>query len=140
MADFTKLDDLLRGFAENSVPGCACAIARDGKLLYEGYYGYADLAQKQPVTPGSLFRQASMTKLVTYTILMMLYEQGKVRMEQPLSDFFPEWAHKTKYVPVSYTHRDVYKRQTIPGSIPGRLRAARITRSCSTQITIRSRS
>ena len=78
--------------------GCACAIARDGKLLYEGYYGYADLAQKQPVTPGSLFRQASMTKLVTYTILMMLYEQGKVRMEQPLSDFFPEWAHKTKYV------------------------------------------
>lgn len=98
MADFTKLDDLLRGFAENSVPGCACAIARDGKLLYEGYYGYADLAQKQPVTPGSLFRQASMTKLVTYTILMMLYEQGKVRMEQPLSDFFPEWAHKTKYV------------------------------------------
>lgn len=98
MADFTKLDALLQEFAANTVPSCACAVARDGELLYEGYYGYADLEHKLPVTPGSLYRQASMTKLVTYTILMMLYEQGKVRMDQPLSDFFPEWAQKTKYV------------------------------------------
>lgn len=98
MADFKRLDAVLQEFAEKSVPGCACAVAKDGELLYEGYYGYADLAQQLPVTPGSLYRQASMTKLVTYTILMMLYEQGKIRMEQPLSDFFPEWANKTKYV------------------------------------------
>lgn len=98
MADFTKLDQVLREFAENTVPGCACAVAKDGELLYEGYYGYADLGKKLPVTPDSLYRQASMTKLVTYTILMMLYEQGKVKMEQPLSDFFPEWKDKTKFV------------------------------------------
>ncbi len=98
MADFARLDAALREFAEKSVPGCACAVAQDGKLLYEGYYGFADLERKLPVTPGSIYRQASMTKLVTYTILMMLYEQGKIRMEQPLSDFFPEWVHKNKLV------------------------------------------
>ncbi|MBS7315320.1 MAG: beta-lactamase family protein [Clostridiaceae bacterium] len=98
MADFSKLDAVLREFAEKSVPGCSCAVAQDGKILYEGYYGSADLERGLPVTSASLYRQASMTKLVTYTILMMLYEQGKVRMEQPISDFFPEWANKTKYV------------------------------------------
>ena len=96
MADFTRLDALLREFAANTVPSCACAVARDGELLYEGYYGYADLEHKLPVTPGSLYRQASMTKLVTYTILMMLYEQGKVRMDQPLSDFFSRMGAENK--------------------------------------------
>ena len=54
MADFKRLDAVLQEFAEKSVPGCACAVAKDGELLYEGYYGYADLAQQLPVTPGSL--------------------------------------------------------------------------------------
>ena len=97
--DFSKLDALLRRFAAESVPSCACAFVKDGELLYEGYYGYADLEAKAPVTPASLYRQASMTKLVTYTILMMLMEQGKCRMDQPLSDFYPAWADKTKFVP-----------------------------------------
>lgn len=98
MSDFSNIDALLREFAGTSVPSCACAIARDGEILYEGYYGFADLETKKPVGPGSLYRQASMTKLVTYTILMMLHERGAFRMHQPLSDFFPEWAHKSKYV------------------------------------------
>ena len=97
--NFSQLDTLLRQFAAQSVPSCACAVMKDGVLLYEGYYGCADLAAKTPVSPNSLYRQASMTKLVTYTILMILMEQGKCRMEQPLSDFFPAWAKKNKFVP-----------------------------------------
>ncbi len=98
MSDFSNLDAILRQFAKSSVPSCSCAVARDGEILYEGYYGYADLETKKPVGPGSLYRQASMTKLVTYTILMMLHERGAFLMHQPISDFFPEWAHKTKFV------------------------------------------
>lgn len=98
MYNFTKLDALLKEFAAKSVPSCACAVAKDGELIYEGYYGYADIETKKPADSGSLYRQASMTKLVTYTVLMMLYERGAFLMHQPISDFFPEWAHKTKFV------------------------------------------
>jgi len=98
MANFAKLDAVLREFAEKSVPSCSCAVAQDGKIIYEGYYGYADIDAKTPVTDASLYRQASMTKLVTYTILMMLMEQGKCRMDQPLADFYPEWGKKSKFV------------------------------------------
>jgi CubicO group peptidase (beta-lactamase class C family) len=96
--DFTRLDALLRRFASETVPSCACAVMKDGQLLYEGYYGYSDLETKTPVTSASLYRQASMTKLVTYTIMMILLEQGKYHMTQPLSDFFPAWANKNKFV------------------------------------------
>ena len=75
--DFTRLDALLRRFASETVPSCACAVMKDGQLLYEGYYGYSDLEAKTPVTSASLYRQASMTKLVTYTIMMILLEQGR---------------------------------------------------------------
>ncbi|MBE6935063.1 MAG: beta-lactamase family protein [Ruminococcaceae bacterium] len=98
MPNFEKLDALLQKFAAETVPGCACAVAQDGKILYEGYYGYADYEKKIPVKAENLYRQASMTKLVTYTILMKLMEEGKVSMDQPLSDFFPAWANKTKFV------------------------------------------
>ncbi len=98
MDDFTKLDELLREFAGKSVPGCACAVARDGEIIYEGYYGYADIEEKKPVGPDSLYRLASMTKLVTYAILMMLFEHGQFQMHQPVSDFFPEWADKKKFI------------------------------------------
>lgn len=98
MDRFKKLDELLEGFAQNSVPNCACAIAKDEEIIYEGYFGYADLDTKEALNERHLYRQASMTKLVTYTILMMLYERGKFLMHQPISDFFPEWADKMKFV------------------------------------------
>jgi len=96
--DFSKLDALLRKFADETVPSCSCAVMKDGEILYEGYYGFSDLEAKTPVNADSLYRQASMTKLVTYTILMKLMEQGKCRMDQPLSDFYPAWANKSKFV------------------------------------------
>lgn len=89
MADFTKLDDLLRGFAENSVPGCACAIARDGKLLYEGIMDTPILRRNSRSRRVLSSVRPSMTKLVTYTILMMLYEQGKGPHGAAAFGFFP---------------------------------------------------
>ena len=47
MDRFKKLDELLEEFAKNSVPSCACAVAKDGDIIYEGYYGYADLDTKE---------------------------------------------------------------------------------------------
>lgn len=98
MADFKHLDALLQSFVEHGPAGCGCAVARHGKLLYEGYFGYADLASGRPVTPDTVYRQYSMTKIAIYTACMMLMEQGRLLLQDPVSKFFPEWEHMQKYV------------------------------------------
>lgn len=98
MSDFSSLDKLLCNFTEHGLPGCALQIAQNGQILYEGYFGYADIEQKLPVTGKSVFRMASMSKIPLYTVMMMLYEQGKFLLTDPVSDFFPEWRHSRKFI------------------------------------------
>ena len=98
MSDFSKLDRLLQTFTEEGVPGCAVAVMRDGKLLHESYAGYADPEKKTPVGAHTMFRQASSTKLLTYVIGMMLYEEGKFLFSDPLYKFLPEWKDTKKYI------------------------------------------
>lgn len=87
--DFTKLDRLLQEFAGRTVPGCACAVMQDGELVYEGCYGRADLAAQTPVTSRSMFRQENLSHLFTYTVLAMLYEQGKFLYSDPIGEYLP---------------------------------------------------
>jgi len=97
VATFHDLDRLLQHFAEDGLPGCSLKVAQHGKVLYEGYYGYADLEQKTPLTAASLFRQASLSKVSLYTAMMILYERGKFLLTDPISNFFPEWKETYHY-------------------------------------------
>ena len=105
MSDFKTLDKLLQSFVDQGLPGCALQIAQNGQSLYEGYFGYADLESGTLVSKDSVFRQASMSKLPLYTVMMMLYERGKFLLTDPIYDFFPEWRQTTKIVkkPNGYT-------------------------------------
>lgn len=76
MATAKDIDLLLESFVERGLPGCALKVMQRGNSLYEGYFGYTDLASGVPVTKDSLFRQASMSKIPLYTAMMLLYEQG----------------------------------------------------------------
>lgn len=98
MSTTKDLDRLLQGFVDGGLPGCSLQIAQRGKTLYEGYFGYADLQTKEPVTKQSIFRQASMSKIPLYVTMMMLYERGKFLLTDPISNFFPEWEHMKKFV------------------------------------------
>ena len=98
MNDFSRLDALLRKFVDDGLPGCSCMVARKGEILFEGYYGMADIEKGIPLGPEHVFRQASLTKVALYTTLMMLYEQGRYLMSDPLYEYFPEWRHSKKIV------------------------------------------
>ena len=98
MGDFKKLDDLLAGFAEKTLPGCACVIRRGTEILHESYAGWADIEQKKAVNRESIFRQASTTKLFTYVIMGMLYEEGKLLFSDPISVYLPEWKHTVRWM------------------------------------------
>jgi CubicO group peptidase (beta-lactamase class C family) len=98
MSDFKHLDELLRKYVNDGLPGCACMIAKRGEILYENYFGWADIENKKTLTRENVFRQASLTKVAMYTVAMMLYEQGKFLMSDPLYEYFPEWRHSTKMI------------------------------------------
>ena len=98
MSTANDLDRLLQGFVDRGLPGCSLHIARKGELLYEGYFGWADIENQIPLSEAHLFRQASLTKIAMYTTAMMLYEKGLFLMSDPLYEYFPEWRHSTKAI------------------------------------------
>ena len=96
--DFSRLDRLLEDFANNSVPGCTCSIMQGDEVIYEGAAGYADIASGKKTNGHSMFRQASTTKLFTYAIVGMLYEEGKFLFSDPVGKYLPEWMNTRRYV------------------------------------------
>lgn len=98
MSSVKDIDRLLQDFVDGGLPGCALMITRRGETLYEGYFGYADIENKKPVTAQSVFRQASLSKIPLYTVLMMLYERGLFLLTDPIDKYFPEWKNPKKVV------------------------------------------
>ncbi len=98
MSTTKDLDQLLESFVKRGLPGCSLKVVQRGNTLYEGCFGAADLDTQKPVTGNSLFRQASMSKIPLYTVMMMLYERGRFLLTDPIGDYLPEWKESQKYV------------------------------------------
>src|ERR1700734_4014887 len=75
------------------IPGAVIAIARHGKLVMLDAYGWRDKAAKLPMTTDTIFNIASMTKPMTTVGALMLYEHGKILIDDPLSKYFPKFAN-----------------------------------------------
>ncbi len=99
MARFESLSELLKRYVENGLPGCGCAVARDGEVLYQGYFGYADLEEKRKITEDTIYRMFSMTKVVICTAAMMLFERGEFLLNEPIYEYFPEYRDTQVFVP-----------------------------------------
>ena len=74
------------------IPGAVIAIARRGKLVAFDAYGWRDKAAGVAMTTDTIFNIASMTKPMTTVGALMLYEQGKILIDDPLSKYFPKFA------------------------------------------------
>jgi len=98
MSSTKDLDNLLQGFVDGGLPGCGLKVTQRGETLYENYFGYQDIENKIPVTKDTLFRQASMSKLPLYTTAMMLYEQGKFNITDPVGDYIEEYKESKKWI------------------------------------------
>lgn len=76
-------DTTLQQFmASHNVPGTSLAVVKDGKLVYVKQYGFADLTSHEPVTDGSLFRIASISKPITALAIMKLVDDEKLSLDQ----------------------------------------------------------
>ncbi|KPV43443.1 hypothetical protein AN477_12380 [Alicyclobacillus ferrooxydans] len=76
-------------YEEADVPGFVAAVAYKGEVLMNEAYGYADLERKIPMTPGHVFRIASHSKTFTATAIMLLAEQGRLRIDDPVVNYLP---------------------------------------------------
>lgn len=85
-----RLDNLLQGFVDQGIaPNALSFVARKGKIVHYKAFGYRHLASKTPLKPDDIFRIASQSKAVTTTALMMLWEEGKFMLSDPLSKYIP---------------------------------------------------
>ncbi len=86
-----QIDDFVRAeIRRQRIPGAAVAVVRDGKITKSKGYGVADLDHDVPVTPDTVFALASITKQFTATLVMMLVEQGKVKLDDDISLYLDE--------------------------------------------------
>jgi len=72
-------------------PGTQLVVYRRGKVVHSAVQGFADVERKAPVRDDTIFRIYSMTKPVTSVAFMMLVEEGRVALDEPVHKYIPEW-------------------------------------------------
>jgi CubicO group peptidase (beta-lactamase class C family) len=78
--------------ADKKIAGASGLIARHGKIAYQETWGFADREAGTPMQMDTIHRIYSMTKPITGVALMMLYEEGKFQLNDPIAKFLPEFA------------------------------------------------
>ena len=79
--------------AGNKIPGAIMMVHRNGKTAYFSSFGVRDPGTKAPVTSDTIFRIYSMSKPITTVAAMMLVEEGKLQLDDPLSKYIPSFAN-----------------------------------------------
>lgn len=88
----SRIDQLLQDHVNSQhISGATALVARDGKIIYHKSFGYSDVEANRPLSNNAIFRIASQTKAITSVGIMMLYEEGKLLLDDPLSKYLPEF-------------------------------------------------
>lgn len=83
---------------QHKIAGAVVAVARDGKVIKLDAYGFRDIDQQQRMKTDTIFRIFSMSKAITTVAAMMLWEQGRFQLDDPVAKYLPEFAKLTVYV------------------------------------------
>jgi CubicO group peptidase (beta-lactamase class C family) len=101
-ARLARLGETLDSYAaESRLPGGVVLVARDGRVVYEHAFGERDRERRDPMREDAIFRIASQSKAIVSVAILMLQEEGKLLIGDPLSKYIPAFAHTTVAV-----HRD----------------------------------
>lgn len=77
--------------AKQGIPGAVVLLVRNGKIAYHQAYGFSNLEAKKAMQKDNIFRIASQTKAITSLAVMMLWEEGKFLLDEPVSKYIPEF-------------------------------------------------
>lgn len=102
--------------AEKHIPGASALIARKGKVAYQETFGMADMEAGKPMKMDTIHRIYSMTKPITSVALMMLYEEGKFQLNDPVAKYLPEFAK----MQVAVEEKDPQTGKPVMKTVPAR--------------------
>jgi CubicO group peptidase (beta-lactamase class C family) len=95
-ARLVRVDSLIEGMvARQEIPGAVALVARRGEVAYLKAWGYRDLETRVPLRTDDIFRIASQSKAITSLAVMMLWEEGRFILDQPVSRYLPAFAKPT---------------------------------------------
>src|SRR5476649_1525003 len=87
-----RIDKLVKQYIDSGwIKGADAFIARNGKVVYNKAFGIADAEKNVPMKTDAIFRIASQTKAITSVAVMMLYEEGKFLLDDPISKYIPSF-------------------------------------------------
>jgi len=84
------VDEIFADLASPGSPGCAVAVARDGKIIYEKGYGLANIEESVAITPQTIFDIGSTSKQFTAASILLLEKQGKLSVNDDVRKYIPE--------------------------------------------------
>ena len=91
-----RIDRMIQGCVDRGeVPGAVAILIKNGRIGYHKAFGWADVATKKPINKNSLFRIASMSKLITTVGALQVYEKGLFNMYTELGSILPEFKKQT---------------------------------------------
>ena len=97
-----KLNEVMHSLVDNGkLAGVQTAIIRNGVLGHYNTYGFADIETKRPLKDDSIFRIYSMTKPIVSAAMLILYEEGKFLLDDPVQKYIPEFKNLKVYKPLS---------------------------------------
>lgn len=100
-----RIDDAIKSaIAESRIPGAVALVARNGKIVYHQAFGMADNEANRPLRKDDIFRIASQSKAITATAVMILWEDGRFNLDDPIHYWIPEF--KDAGVLTSYNEAD----------------------------------
>src|SRR5579859_962839 len=89
-----RIDTLVNGYISRGwLNGAVTIVVKDNQLIQYKGYGFSDKEAGRPMKKDDLFRIASQTKAVVSMGIMILYEEGKLTLDEPISDFIPAFLH-----------------------------------------------
>jgi CubicO group peptidase (beta-lactamase class C family) len=87
-----RIQRTMQSFVEQGkLPGAVTMVARRGQVIHTGSFGWRDIEAKKPMLLDTLFPIFSMTKPITSVAVMMLYEEGRFQLYDPVSKYIPEF-------------------------------------------------
>ena len=112
-----RIDSLINSYVQKDwVKGVVTLIVKDNQLVQYKGYGYLDAATKKPMPSDALFRIMSQTKAITSAGILILYEQGKLLLDEPVGDFIPEFKNQSvldKFDPKDSSYTTVKAKRNI---------------------------
>ncbi len=92
-----------KAVADGDIPGAVALVVRNGKIVYYKAFGMADNQNKKSMERDAIFRIASQSKAITSTAVMMLWEEGKFRLDDPISKYISEFKNPQVFTGFRYS-------------------------------------